>query len=215
MTAATRVLLVDDHRLVREAIAQTLRQETGMEVAGEAGDAASALELAASLRPDVIVMDIHLPDRSGIELAPQLRRAQPGARLVALSAYTDKRYVIEMLRAGALGYVTKSAAGFELVLAIRAVMAGQSYISPEVAGALVSSLHGGEPAPDAARLLGRREVEILKLIAQGQRTPAIAASLQISPATVDAHRRNIMRKLGIHTVADLTRYAIRQGLVSL
>ncbi|WP_157271669.1 response regulator [Azohydromonas aeria] len=215
MTAATRVLLVDDHRLVREAIAQTLRQEPGVEVAGEAGNAANALELAASLRPDVIVMDIHLPDRSGIELAPQLQRAQPGVRIVALSAYTDKRYVIEMLRAGALGYVTKSAAGFELVMAIRAVMAGQSYISPEVAGALVSSLHGGEPALDAARLLGRREVEILKLIAQGQRTPAIAASLQISPATVDAHRRNIMRKLDIHTVADLTRYAIRQGLVSL
>ena len=213
MTPATRVLLVEDHRLVREAIAETLRKESHLEIVGEAGDAATALRLATALAPDVVVMDINLPDRTGIELAPLLRQAVPGARLVALSAYSDKRYVIEMLRAGVLGYVTKSAAGFELVLAIRAVVSGQSYISPEVAGALVSALNH-EPKPDATQFLGRREIEVLRLIAQGHRTPAIAESLHISPATVEAHRRNIMRKLDIHTVADLTRYAIRQGLIS-
>lgn len=214
MSTAIRVLLVEDHRLVREALAHTLCREADLEIVGEAGDGDAALALAQSLCPDVIVVDIHLPGRSGIELAPLLRRAAPAARLVALSAYTDKRYVVEMVRTGVLAYVTKSAAGFELVVAIRAVMAGQFHVSPDVAPAIVSVLHGEAPQ-DAAQFLGRREIEILKLIAQGQRTPAIAAALHISPATVEAHRRNIMRKLNIHTVADLTRYALRQGLISL
>jgi two-component system NarL family response regulator len=212
MSACTQVMLVEDHRLVREAIAEALGKEADLRVVGEAGDAATALELAAALQPDVVVVDINLPDASGIELAKQLQRQVPHARLVALSAYMDKGFVMEMLRAGAQGYVTKSAAGFELVQAIRVVTNGQSYVSPDVTDTLVSAVKA-DTAADERLQLGRREREVLCLIAQGHRTPAIAERLFISPMTVEVHRRNIMRKLDLHTVADLTRYAVRQGLV--
>lgn len=212
MNTPTQVMLVEDHRLVREALAEALGKEAGLRIVGEAGDAASALAMALSLMPDVVVVDINLPDCSGIELARQLRERLPGARIVALSAYTDKCFVTEMLRAGAQGYVTKSAAGFDLVQALRAVMCGQPYVSPDVAGTLVAAVQE-EAAEEERPQLGRREREVLSLIAQGHRTPAIAERLFISPMTVEVHRRNIMRKLDLHTVAELTRYAVRQGLV--
>jgi two-component system NarL family response regulator len=207
-----QVMLVEDHRLVREALAEALGKELDIRIVGEAGDAASALAMAVSLQPDVVVVDINLPDFSGIELARQLRERVPKLLIVALSAYTDKCFVTEMLRAGAQSYVTKSAAGLELVQALRAVTAGQPYVSPDVAGMLVAAVQE-ETAREERPQLGRREREVLRLIAQGHRTPAIAQRLFISPMTVEAHRRNIMRKLGLHTVAELTRYAVRQGLV--
>lgn len=212
MSTPTQVMLVEDHRLVREALAEALGKEADICIVGEAGDAATALAMAATLRPDLVVVDINLPDRSGIELAKQLREQVSGARIVALSAYTDKCFVVEMLRAGAQGYVTKSAAGFELVQAIRVVTSGQTYVSADVAETLVSAVKADAIQGERPRL-GRREREVLSLIAQGHRTPAIAERLFISPMTVEVHRRNIMRKLDLHTVADLTRYAVRQGLV--
>jgi two-component system NarL family response regulator len=205
-----RVLLADDHRLVREALRDALSRHPEIQIAGEAGSGLDALEQAHRLEPDVVVLDIGLPDLNGIEVATRLRRHARPPQIVALSGYADKRFVTEMLHAGATAYVAKSAAGTELVRAIHAAAAGQSYFCPEVAGALAAEVRGrGE------RRLGRREREVLRLIAEGLRSPAIAEQLHVSVATVEAHRRNIMRKLDLHTVADLTKHAIREGIVSL
>jgi two-component system NarL family response regulator len=209
-----RVLLVEDHRMVREALREVLTKVPDMEVVGEAGDARDALKQAQVLDPDVVVLDIRLPDLNGIEVAARLRDAGSRAKLVALSAFSDKRFVTAMLQSGASAYVTKSAAGTELVRAIRAVAAGQGYFSPEIAGALVAEVRDGPMAGDA-QPLARREREVLRLIAEGLRSPAIAEQLHVSLATVEVHRRNIMRKLGLRTVAELTKHAIREGIVSL
>ena len=210
----TRVLLVEDHRMVREALSEVLARVPDIEVIGEAGNAQDALSQAALLKPDVVVLDIRLPDLNGIEVAARLRDAGCSAKVVALSAFADKRFVTAMLRSGASAYVTKSAAGTELVRAIRAVAAGQGYFSPEIAGALVSEVRE-RPLAGEAPPLGRREREVLRLIADGMRSPAIAEQLHVSVATIEVHRRNIMRKLGIRTVAELTKHAIREGIISL
>ena len=209
-----RVLLVEDHRMVREALRDVLAKVTDIEVVGEAGDARAALEQARSLAPEVVVLDIGLPDLNGVEVAARLKQAGNAAKIVALSAYTDKRFVIEILLAGATGYVTKSSAGGELVRAIRAVAAGQSYVCPDAQGALMSEILSGS-MPGEARRLGRREREVLRLIAEGLRSQGIAEQLHIAVSTVEVHRRNIMSKLGLHTVAELTKYAIREGIISL
>jgi DNA-binding NarL/FixJ family response regulator len=207
------VLLVEDHRLVREALRDTLDKEPDIQVIGEAGDANSAFERAHALNPDLVVLDIGLPDLNGIEAATKLKeRAGVEPKIIALSAYADRRFVTEMLRAGASSYVTKSSAGTELVRAIRAVAAGEIYVCPEVAGALVSAMRDGPGKAETPRL-SRREREVLRLIADGIRSPSIAEQLHISLGTVEVHRRNIMRKLGLRSVAELTRYAVREGLV--
>jgi len=210
----TRVLLVEDHRMVREALSEVLARLPDIEVIGEAGNAQEALSLAALLKPDVVVLDIRLPDLNGIEVAARLRDAGNTAKVVALSAFADKRFVTAMLRSGASAYVTKSAAGTELVRAIRAVAAGQGYFSPEIAGALASEVRE-RPLAGEALPLGRREREVPRLIADGMRSPAIAEQLHVSVATIEVHRRNIMRKLGLRTVAELTKHAIREGIISL
>jgi two-component system NarL family response regulator len=209
-----RVLLVEDHRMVREALCEVLQKVPDIEVVGEAGDAREALKQAIDLNPDVVVLDIRLPDLNGIEVAARLRDAGSRAKLVALSAFADKRFVTAMLRSGASAYVTKSAAGTELVRAIRAVAAGHGYFSPEIAGTLASEVRD-RPLVGDAQPLARREREVLRLIAEGVRSPAIAEQLHVSVATVEVHRRNIMRKLGLRTVAELTKFAIREGIVSL
>jgi len=209
-----RVLIVEDHTMVREALCEMLKKSPDVEVVGQAGDAREAIAQAVALVPDVVVLDIRLPDVNGIEVAARLRDAGVGARIVALSAFSDKRFVTAMLRSGASAYVTKSAAGTELVRAIRAVAAGQGYFSPEIAGALVLEVRDRRQSGGAAPL-GRRECEVLRLIAEGVRSPAIAEQLHVSVGTVEVHRRNIMRKLGVRTVAELTKHAIREGIVSL
>jgi len=200
--------------MVREALREVLTKVADMEVVGEAGDAQQCLQLASEVSPDVIVLDIRLPDLNGIEVAARLRAAGNSARIVALSAFSDKRFVTEMLRSGASAYVTKSAAGTELERAIRAVAAGQGYFSPEIAGTLVADVRGRSTGGAPAALSGR-EAEVLRLIAEGIRSPEIASQLQITVATVEVHRRNLMRKLGLRTVAELTKHAIREGMVSL
>ena len=210
----TRILLVEDHRLVREAVRDALRKEPDFAVIGEVGSSQDALQSVQALNPDVIILDIGLPDFSGIELTRRLRQTGCRAQIVALSAYAEKHFVTEMLRAGAEAYVSKNAAGTELVQAIRAVERGQNYVSPDVTGNLVSQLRDQGPNGKNHKL-GRREREVLRLIAQGQRSADIAAQLRISIGTVEAHRRNIMRKLDLHSVAELTTYALREGIVPL
>jgi DNA-binding NarL/FixJ family response regulator len=208
-----RVLLVEDHRMVREALSEALNRIAEIDIVGEAGNAEEALERVIALRPEVVVLDIRLPDANGIEVAARFKDAGVSAKVIALSAFADKRYVTAMVRAGASGYVTKSSAGTELVQAIRAVAAGHGYFSPEIAGALAAELRNpprGETAP-----LARREREVLRLIAEGLRSQGIAERLHVSLGTIEVHRRNIMRKLGLRTVADLTKHAIREGIVSL
>lgn len=205
------VMLAEDHRLVREALRDALTREPDIHVVGEAGDGEEAIALTARVNPDVVVLDIGLPSLSGIDVAARLRQAGSNAKIVALSAYTDKRFVTEMLGAGANAYVTKSAAGSELIRAIRAVMAGQAYLCPELAGALVSDLLERQGPPR----LGRREREVLRHIAEGRRSSEIADSMRISVGTVEVHRRNIIRKLGLRSVAELTRYAVREGIAEL
>lgn len=209
-----RVLLVEDHRMVREALRDVLTRVPDIAVVGEAGDAREALEQARALAPDVVVLDIALPDLNGIEVAARLRDAANAARVVALSAFADRRFVTAMMRSGASAYVTKSAAGTELVRAIRAVAAGQGYFSPEIAGALATQMRD-QPLESEAPRLSRREREVLRLIAEGARSPGIADELHVSVATIEVHRRNITRKLGLRSVAELTKYAIREGIISL
>jgi DNA-binding NarL/FixJ family response regulator len=209
-----RICLVEDHQMVREALREVLTKEPDIEVVGEAGSAQDALKQAFELEPDVIVLDIRLPDLNGIEVAARLKDAGCRSKVVALSAFSDKRFVTAMLRSGASAYVAKSAAGTELVRAIRSVAAGQGYFSPEIARALASEVSAGAVAGEALPL-ARREREVLRLIAEGVRSPAIAEQLHVSLATIEVHRRNIMRKLGLRTVAELTKHAIREGIVSL
>jgi DNA-binding NarL/FixJ family response regulator len=202
-----RVLMVEDPRMVREALCEMLTLAPDIEIVGQAGNALEALEQAAALAPDVVVLD-------GIEVALSLSKAGSRAKLVALSSSSDHRSVSAMVRSGVSAYVTKSAAGNELIRAIRAVAANEVYFSSEIAAALASEVRGRpeahEPAP-----LARREREVLRLIAEGMRSAAIAETLHVTVGTVEVHRRNIKRKLGMHSVVELTKHAIREGIVSL
>jgi len=205
-----RVALVEDQRLVRQALGALLAREPGIEVVGEAANGRDAIALARAKRPDVMLLDISLPEIDGIEVARTLRRQMPELKIIALSMHNEQRVVQEMLAAGAIGYVDKSSAYDELPRAVRAVMQGQIYLSPEVTRSALA------PAAAARKVsISQREREVLALLAAGKRSRQIAEHLHVSTATIEVHRRNIMRKLGLRTVAELTRYAIREGLVSL
>jgi len=211
-----RILLVDDHTMVREALRVVLEKDANMQVVAEVGDGETALRLADELAPDVVVMDVALPGASGIETTRRLLAKHPNIRVLALSTYPDLGIVQQMLDAGASGYITKSAAGIELMQGIRGVLAGQRYLCPEVTALVVAdSLRGRRTVSGASdiRSLTWRETQVATLLAGGKSAPEIAAELHISPSTVDVHRRNIMRKLDVHNVVDLAKYAIRTGLV--
>lgn len=210
-----RVLLVDDHAILREALRMMLEQENDIEVVGEAADGETALDLAARADPDVIVMDVAMPSLSGTETTRRLLRVNPKAKVLALTAYADKRFVTEMMNAGALGYVTKVAASDKLLEAIRSTAQGKHYLCPLVSAVLLDSMRNSSSARAQGKThLGRREREVLGLLAEGKSSPEIGGHLHIAPSTVDVHRRNIMRKLDLHSVAELTKYAIREGLTS-
>jgi DNA-binding NarL/FixJ family response regulator len=204
-----RIAIVEDQRLVREMLVALLQRETDFTLHGEAATGAQAIALAGGEHPDVLLLDIGLPDMDGVEVARRVKRAAPALKVLALSIHDSAFFVQQMLRAGADGYVVKSAALSELVQAIRVVASGRVYLSPDIARQALSA-----PALSEAAL-GTRESQVLALIAEGRRSSDIAKELHITVATVEAHRRNIMRKLGLHTVAELTKYAIRTGLTSL
>ncbi len=210
-----RIVLADDHKMILAALRSMLEKEKDIAVVGDAADGAALLELVARTEPEIAVVDVGMPGMNGIEATQRLIAGRPGIRVIALSAYSDKRFVLEMLNAGAKGYLIKASAGDELPRAIRAVAQGQTYLCPEVAAVLVDAARGKSMLQvNTAAKLGRRELEVLVLLAEGKSSSVIAARLHIAPSTVEVHRRNIMRKLDLHNVAELTRYAIREGLTS-
>ena len=210
------VLLVDDHAILRDALRGILEQENDMLVVGEAADGTHALEVARALQPAVVVLDIGLPGMGGIDVTRALLAELKNTRIVALSSFADRRIVVEILEAGASGYVVKSSGRDELLRGIRAVAAGRTYLCPDASMLLVDSVRARH-APEAARNepIGKREREVLQLLAEGHSSPEIGDLLHIATSTVDVHRRNIMRKLGLHSVAELTKYAVRCGLTSV
>lgn len=204
-----RIALVEDQRMIRDLLVAVLSQQQGFEVVAQAGTGKEALAAANAVKPDVFVVDISLPDVDGLQVARELRKARPELSILALSVHEEPYFVQQMISAGADGYVVKSGAADELVRAIRSVHEGRMYLSPSIARQAV-----GKPPGDPLGLTPR-ERQVLKLIADGKHSAAIAARLSIAEATVEAHRRNLMSKLGLHNVAELTKYAIREGLTSL
>lgn len=203
-----RIAVAEDQRLIRDLLVAVLSRESDFQVVGEASTGRETIALVQSAKPDVLVLDVALPDLDGIEVARSVRKAQPRLPILALSIHEESYFVREMLRAGADGYVVKSAAVGELVQAIRSVTQGRMYLSPAIARLAVGNLSAESAS------LTRREREVLALIANGKHSAAIAAKLSISVGTVEAHRRNIMTKLGLHSIAELTKYAVREGLTS-
>jgi two-component system, NarL family, response regulator NreC len=209
----TRILLVDDHELMREGLRSILEREKDVEIVGEASSGRDAVALSRTLEPDVVVMDVGMKDLNGIDATRQIRSEFPGVQVIALSSHSDSRYVSAMLEAGACGYVLKANASADLCEALRAARQGKSYLCAEVTRAVVTaSLHGRGVDPS---ILSEREREVLQLLAEGLSSPQIGKRLYIATSTVETHRRAIMRKLDIHSVADLTKWAIREGLTPL
>lgn len=210
-----RLLLVDDHEVVRVGLRLMLQSEADIEILGEAGSAAEAVRAAGGLDPNVILMDIGLPDRSGIDATREIKQRFPDVAVVALTIHEDQEYFFKMLEAGASGYVPKRAAPDELLTAIRSAAAGEVYLYPSLAKLLVRDFLGQphpQPASPEDELTGR-EQEVLTYLAEGAPNAEIAAALVISPKTVERHRENIMRKLNLHSRAELVRYAIRKGII--
>lgn len=213
-------MLADDHRILREGLRNLLAQQTDMTVVGEAADGKEAISLARQLKPDVVIMDVVMPGLDGVEATRRIRAEVPTAKIVALSMHSDRRYVSEMLRAGAAGYLVKDSAFDELNQAIRTVMDGRPYLSSVITGSLVEDFvrqttADEKPATSPIQMLTAREQEVLRLLADGKRVKEVARILDISVKTVESHRQNIMDKLEIHSTIELTRYAIREGLASI
>lgn len=212
----SRLLLVDDHAVVRTGLRMLLESEADFEIVGEAGSAREALEAIARERPDLVLMDIGLPDLSGIDATTQIKRRFPQTAVVALTIHEDEEYFFKMLAAGASGYVPKRAAPDELLTALRAAAAGEVYLYPSLARLLVNDyLTQDPPAQTAARRDGltEREQEVLGHLADGATNAEIGETLSISPKTVARHRENIMRKLNLHSRTELVKYAIRKGII--
>ena len=210
-----RILLADDHRILREGLRSLLAQQPDMELVGEAASGEEAVALAHQLKPDVVIMDVVLPGIDGVEATRRIRAGLQEIRVIALSMHSDRRYVSQMLRAGALGYLVKDSAFEELHQAIRTVIAGRPYLSSVITGSLVDDFvrqSSAQERPASTPLGTAREVEVLRLLADGKRVKEIAAVLDISAKTVESHRQNIMDKLEIHSTIELTRYALREGL---
>ena len=209
-----RVLLVDDHRIFRTALRALLDRESDLDVVADVSTGAEALRVAREVSPDVVVMDIAMPGIDGVEATRQLLAVCPKARVLALSTHLERHYIVQMLEAGASGYVIKAADGEDLLRGIRALAQNRQYFCSEVASRIMGSVLQPSGQLPSGERLGRRESEVLGLLAEGKTSQEIATKLRIAVGTVIAHRRNISRKLGLHTVAELTKYAVREGLTS-
>jgi DNA-binding NarL/FixJ family response regulator len=208
-----KVFLVDDHKMFRQALKLYLEREQNLEVAGEAADGHELLALARQNTPDVVCMDISMPGMDGIEATRHLLAMNAGVKVIGLSGHADPYYVMEMMNAGAAGFITKSESLEEVVRAINVVHnSRKKYLCPEVATHVVDSVFNS-PTESGLSKLSHRELQVLHMVAEGRSSMAIAQNLNLATSTVEVHRRNIMRKVNLHTVAELTRYAIRNGIV--
>lgn len=212
-----RIVIADDHRIVRQGLRSLVEQENDLEVVGMAANGRQALQMTRRLKPNVVIMDISMPDLNGIDATTQIVNEVSGVKIIALSMHSEKQLIDGMLRAGAAGYLLKESAFEELIKAIRIVCTGKKYLSPDVTDIVLRdylnpSIDNSYPTtPD----LTLREREVLQLIVEGCATREVANRLNISIKTVESHRSRIMNKLGLHTVAELTKYAVRRGITSL
>ena len=206
-----RILLADDHAVVRQGFKMILDAQPDMEIVGEAANGRDAVDLAEQLRPDVVVMDVAMPELNGIEATRRMAENAPHARVLALSMHKDSVYVREVLRAGARGYLLKDSVAADLVAAVRAVASGEGYLSPAVSDAVLDDYRRHVTNP--IDLLTSREREVLQMLAEGKTNKEIAVILNLSVYTVDAHRGRIMEKLNLHSINELVRFAVRNGLI--
>ena len=209
--SAIKILLADDHTIVRQGLKLILAAHSDLEVVGEAANGREAVELAATLKPDIVLMDVAMPELNGIEATRRIVQAAPRLRVLVLSMHKEAVYVREILKAGARGYILKDAIDTELVNAVRSVARGDGYISPAVSGALLNDYR--QNVTDPLDLLSSREREVLQLIAEGKTNKEIAVRLHLSVYTVDSHRGKIMEKLNLHNTGELVRFAVKSGLV--
>jgi DNA-binding NarL/FixJ family response regulator len=212
-----KILLADDHKLLREGLKSLIAEQRNMTVIAETEDGRSAVQLAARLMPDIIIMDISMPGLNGIEATRQIFDANPGAKIIALSMHLESRMVFEMLKAGAKGYLLKDCAFEEVIHAIETVASKGTYLSPRIADMVLKDYVNQTPENESSALsvLSAREKEVLQLLAEGKKTREISDVLHISVKTAEFHRQKIMEKLNVHSIAELTKYAIREGLTSL
>ena len=212
-----RILIVDDHTIMRDGLQSLIMSEPGFEVVGTAADGKTAIRLATELKPDIVMMDLSMPGTSGIDAIAHIKRQHPQIKLVALTFHKEDRYIHSTLEAGADAYVLKDDSRTELFTALRSILSGKSYLSPSICDRVVAGyLAGGDTARQepAWEVLTKREREVIKLIAEGYKTREIAEYLSLSPKTVEKHRTNLMRKLDLHSVSAVTVFAIQNGLVS-
>lgn len=211
-----RVILADDHTIVRHGLSKLLQQEEDMEVIAQAENGYLTVELTKELSPDMVIMDIGMPDLNGIEATRQIIHDFPNVKVIGLSMHSGSKFVIEMLKAGASGYLLKDCALEELTVAIKTVAAGKTYLSPSITDVVVEKYvrHSKEKEHSAFSLLSQREREVLQLMAEGKTTKQIGLHLHISPKTVEGHRLRLMAKLNMDSVAKLTKYAVQEGLTS-
>jgi DNA-binding NarL/FixJ family response regulator len=212
-----KVLLVDDHAIIREGLRSLLEKQPGMEVIADTDDGRKARQLVQELSPDIVIMDITMPGLNGIEATRQITAEFPDVKVIALSIHSKRRYVADMLSAGATGYILKECLFDELVAAIKAVATGGRYLSPRITDVVVSDYvkRLSASADSAFEALKSREREVLQLVAEGKSTKQIALELHVSTKTIEANRRQIMDKLNIHSIAELTKYAVREGLTTI
>jgi DNA-binding NarL/FixJ family response regulator len=209
-----RVLIADDHKMMRDGLRAVL-EKAGIFVCGEAADGFEVVELAQALQPEIVVMDISMPQLNGVDATRQLLAKCAAVRVIALSMYSDRRYVTAMFKAGAVGYLLKNSASGELIQALHAVADGLTYVSPTIAATVVVDWMAPQTAVAADKPLSAREREVLQLLAEGNSSKEIANRLGVSVPTIETHRRQIMGKLKLHSIAELTKFAIREGLTSL
>ncbi|HZU25022.1 MAG TPA: response regulator transcription factor [Bryobacteraceae bacterium] len=207
----TKILLADDHVLVRQGFKMILSAQPDLQIVGEAGNGREVLELAEKLQPDVVIMDVTMPELNGIEATRRLADVAPRARVLALSMHKDAVYVREILRAGARGYLLKDSADSDLIAAVRSIAKGEAWLSPAVSDAVLTDYR--RHVTDPLDLLTSREREVLQMIAEGKTNKEIATALNLSVYTVEAHRGRIMEKLNLHSTGELVRFALRAGLI--
>lgn len=214
---AIKILLADDHAIVRDGLRRSLQQEEDMEVIGQAKDGLSTIQMTRELNPDVVLMDISMPDINGMDTCREITRDFPSVKVIGLSMHSAKRFVSEMFKAGASGYLPKNCEFDELANAIRSVMGGKTYLSPAITDVVVDNFVrvSAEENNSVFFTLTKRERQVLQLMAEGKTTKQIGQNLHISPKTVEAHRLRVMEKLNINNVAQLTKYAIQEGLTSV